>query len=100
KARPARYRPAFEHAVEFEAQVVMGAPRRVLLHHELKARCLGLLFARALRFRLRRAREVALAGVILERVLARPRRLSPVTRVHDRPSAAAQANGPTASRNI
>src|SRR5262249_7259406 len=36
EARPAGDRPALEHAVELEAQVVMGAPRRVLLHDELE----------------------------------------------------------------
>src|SRR5262249_37087877 len=85
---PARHRPALEHAVEFEPQIVMGAPRRVLLHDELEAGRLGSLFGDARRLRLGGAGKVALAGVVLERVLARPRRLSPVTRVHDRSFAA------------
>src|SRR2546428_2672186 len=32
--RAARYRPGFEHPVEFEAQIVMEPRRRVLLNHE------------------------------------------------------------------
>src|SRR5262249_2388869 len=100
KTRPARHRPALEHAVELEAQIVMGAPRRMLLHDKLQARRLGLPFALALRLGLRRAREIALAGVVLERVLARPRRLRPVRGVHDGPWALAQAKARAASRNI
>src|ERR1051326_9230336 len=37
QARSSRHRPALEHAVELEPQIVMQPARRVLLHHELPA---------------------------------------------------------------
>jgi hypothetical protein len=46
QARPARHRPAFHHAVEFEPQVVMQPRRRVFLDHEGVAAALDLAAAR------------------------------------------------------
>jgi len=83
KARPARHRPALEHAVELEPQIVVGAARGMFLHHELQSRGLAALLRRLFRLRLGRAGKVAFADVVLERVLARPRWLRPITRVHD-----------------
>src|SRR5262249_51016250 len=37
EARPVRHRPALEHAVELEPQVIVQAPRSVHLHHEFAA---------------------------------------------------------------
>ena len=34
EARPARHRPAFHHAVEFETQIVMQARRSMFLNHK------------------------------------------------------------------
>src|SRR5262245_40268930 len=38
EARTVRHRPALEHAVELEPEVVMEPPGSVHLHHELAAR--------------------------------------------------------------
>src|SRR6202035_2254987 len=69
QARPFRHRPALQHAVHLQAEVIVQAARGMLLHHEggPGGRCRraapGPLAAR----RLRRAREVPLPPILLER---------------------------------
>ena len=61
EARAPRDRPALQHAVEFEPEIVVQTRRCVLLHDERKPAALG--FAAA---RLRRDAEVALLVIGLE----------------------------------
>src|SRR3989442_15949580 len=63
EARPLRHRPALQSAVELQAEVVVQAPRGVLLDHEDEA----LRFARDLPLRLRGRAEIALLPVLVER---------------------------------
>src|SRR5829696_5085817 len=61
KARPAGDSPAFQYAIEFEAQIEMQPPRVMLLDDEFAAA-----LAAALRGRLLGFGEVALAAVCLQ----------------------------------
>ncbi|MCY1173305.1 hypothetical protein D9M73_134610 [compost metagenome] len=63
EARPARHRPAFEHAIDFQPEIPMQ-PRCVVLLHDEAIAMPGLERAR----RLRRFREVALGVVFFEGV--------------------------------
>jgi len=57
-----RHRPALQHAVDLQAEVVVQPPRRVLLHHEDAAAGLGARRGR----RLGGVPEVALASIFLK----------------------------------
>ena len=67
-ARPFRHRPALEHTVGLEAEVIMKARRVVLLDDEASALRLRRLSRRHLPRRLGRGGEVALGLVLRERV--------------------------------
>src|SRR5262249_49813154 len=65
EARPLGHGPALQHAIELEPEVVVHAPRGVLLHHEREAGCALLAHRAACGFG--RAREIALAAVLAQR---------------------------------
>ncbi len=68
QARPACHRPALERTAELEPQIVVQPPGVVLLDDELPAVALA-----AFRLGFRRATEIALLPVVLERIPARRR---------------------------
>src|SRR5262249_12250751 len=84
EARPLGDGPALKHAVEFEAEVVMQAPRRVLLDHEGIAARL-----RARAARLARFGEGALGHICLQTGHASPRLATIGTQYHPRAAPAA-----------
>src|SRR6185503_4581740 len=64
--RPLWHRPGLEHTIELKPEVVVQAPRGVLLHDKQQR---SVAPAARLRRGLRRARELAFCGVLLQRAL-------------------------------
>src|SRR5690606_28601747 len=59
-----RHGPGFQHAVEFQPEIVVQPPRSMLLHHKQQRPAT---IARQLRLRLRCPRELTLVAVSVER---------------------------------